>query len=46
MCGIVGYVGEQEVLPILLEGLKVFEYRGMIVLEFHFCNQNPDRKSL
>jgi len=28
MCGIVGYVGEQEVLPILLEGLKKLEYRG------------------
>jgi glucosamine--fructose-6-phosphate aminotransferase (isomerizing) len=28
MCGIVGYVGEQESLPILLEGLRRLEYRG------------------
>jgi len=28
MCGIVGYVGEQQSLPILLEGLRRLEYRG------------------
>ncbi|HUU44512.1 MAG TPA: glutamine--fructose-6-phosphate transaminase (isomerizing) [Acidobacteriota bacterium] len=28
MCGIIGYVGEQQSLPILLEGLKRMEYRG------------------
>ncbi len=28
MCGIVGYIGEQNSLPILLEGLKRLEYRG------------------
>lgn len=28
MCGIVGYTGEQNAAPILLEGLKKLEYRG------------------
>ncbi|MBW3564647.1 MAG: glutamine--fructose-6-phosphate transaminase (isomerizing) [Acidobacteria bacterium] len=28
MCGIVGYVGQQEVVPILVEGLRKLEYRG------------------
>lgn len=28
MCGIVGYVGEKTVLPILINGLKRLEYRG------------------
>ena len=28
MCGIVGYIGEKEVAPILLEGLSKLEYRG------------------
>jgi glucosamine--fructose-6-phosphate aminotransferase (isomerizing) len=28
MCGIIGYVGEQQVAPLLLEGLRRLEYRG------------------
>src|ERR1700759_3529232 len=28
MCGIVGYIGPQPVVPVIIEGLRRLEYRG------------------
>jgi len=28
MCGIVGYIGEQQAVDVVLEGLRRLEYRG------------------
>lgn len=39
MCGIVGYIGKQQVAPILMEGLGKLEYRGYDSAGISICQQ-------
>ncbi len=38
MCGIVGYIGDKQVAPLLLEGLSKLEYRGYDSAGIAVCN--------
>jgi len=44
MCGIVGYVGEDNATPILLHGLQKLEYRGYDSAGIAVRNHNEDPK--
>ena len=37
MCGIVGYTGDEQAAPILLDGLAKLEYRGYDSAGIEMC---------
>jgi glutamine---fructose-6-phosphate transaminase (isomerizing) len=46
MCGIIGYIGERESQPILLNGLKCLEYRGYDSSGIAMINSRKNRISV
>ena len=43
MCGIVGYIGEQQAAPVLLDGLAKLEYRGYDSAGMAVCDNGEIR---
>lgn len=46
MCGIVGYIGNNAVADMLLDGLKNLEYRGYDSAGLALNDNGRDRKSV
>ena len=46
MCGLVGYVGQEQAAPILLDGLSRLEYRGYDSAGVAVYSQRDERLSV